>query len=156
MPGGWAWIPAAGDRIVITVEGARREVPKPAWSSGLNRLAASPDGRQLAFTGWNVSTQDSLGLSVVATSGGTPTPWVTRFAEGGSVTWLDDRSLLFAVWQTAESVTLLEVAGPGPAKDLGTIPHPVRDLSMSRDLGQATAGWRDYRGDAWLYRVDRP
>lgn len=29
-------------------------------------------------------------------------------------------------------------------------------LSLSKDLPRATIMWREYRGDAWMYRVMKP
>jgi hypothetical protein len=38
---------------------------------------------------------------------------------------------------------------------LGTVPRPLFSASSSTDLKRATAVERDYRADAWLYKVVR-
>ena len=156
LPAGWAWIPSSRDRIVVEQDGRRTEIPKPAWFSNLNGVNASPDGRRLAYVGWNTSTEDSLRVDVVPVEGGTATPWTTSFAERGGADWLADGSLLFRVWTGQETVALLRLPGPGQVEHLGTVPHAAGNISVSRDLKRATLGWNEYHGDAWLYRVVRP
>jgi hypothetical protein len=155
LPDGWAWIPGSRDRIIVERSGTRSEIPKPKWFSGLNRVSASRDGRQLLFVGWG-QTEDSLGVYVVPTDGGTPTPWFTAFAEQGGANWLADGSIGFAVWTGQETMALLQLTAPGQARRLGTIPHAVTQFNASADLKRASFMWREYRGDAWLYKVVRP
>jgi len=156
LPDGWAWIPRDRDRIIIEQGGKRHEIAKPAWFVGLTGLEASKDGTRLLYTGWNTGTSDTLGVGVVPTGGGTPTSLTTRFAESGYAQWLDDGSILFVVWSGEETVGLWRVGGPGEVASLGDVPHPAGAVSVSTDLARATIGWRDYRGDAWLYRVVKP
>jgi hypothetical protein len=156
LPNGWAWIPKGGNSVVVMRDGQRREIPKPAWSQGMFGIDASPDGSRLLFLGWGTSTSDSLRVEVVPVDGGTAVPWVTTFAESGSAEWLADGSILFKVWTAVDAVDLLKVRGPGQVERLGTVPHPAGTVSVSADLQRATMGWRDYRGDAWLYRVVKP
>ena len=153
---GWAWVSEIGDRIVIERGGKRHEIPKPGWAANFTNFDVSPDGSRLVYTAWNASTEDTLRVETVPLEGGTPVPWGESFAETGGARWLADGSVMFAVWLTSDAVTLRRFEAPGQARTLGTIPHVARMISYSDDLKRATLGWRDYRGDAWLYRVVKP
>jgi hypothetical protein len=156
LPNGWAWIPSTRDRIFVERNGRRTEISMPAYFSVLTGLDASPDGRQLLYTGWNASTEDSIRAEVVPVEGGSATPWVTSFAERGGAEWLDNGSVLFRAWTGQETVTLLRASGPGRVERLGSVPHATGSLSVTRDLKRATLGWTEYHGDAYLYRVVKP
>jgi tRNA A-37 threonylcarbamoyl transferase component Bud32 len=153
---GWAWIPKRRDRIIIDQGGKRHEIAKPGWFEGLNEIEASADGSRLLFTGWSVSTNDTLRVDVVPTAGGASVPWSRAFAETGTATWLDDGSIAFTVWPSSDAATVRKLTGPGQEQVLGGIGHVARSVSLSRDLKRATVMWRDYRGDAWMYRVVKP
>ncbi|HJR34228.1 MAG TPA: hypothetical protein VJ817_04720, partial [Gemmatimonadales bacterium] len=156
LPAGWAWIPRTQDRIVVASGADRREIPKPAWFSALHQLGVSPDGTRLLVLGWNAATEDSIGVEVIPVAGGPSTPWYRSFAEGAFGDWLGDGSILVSVWSGEQSVSLFRVRGPSQVEPLGGIPHAVNRLTVSSDLKRATLAWRDYRGDAWLYRVVAP
>jgi hypothetical protein len=152
---GWAWIPASRDRIVIERGGNRTEIPRPNWFAQLNSVTPSPDGRQLVFSGWG-PTQDSIRVEVVSVEGGAPTPWYTVFSEGSAERMLADGSIAIMNSTGPETAELIQVTAPGQAKRLGTIPHAITRMSVSNDLKRMSMMWRDYRGDAWLYKVVRP
>ena len=156
LPNGWAWIPSTGDRVIIDQGGQRREIPKAAWYAGLISLGASPDGTRLLTVGWNASTGDTLRLDVMPVAGGPPVEWSRRFAESGNATWLADGSVAFTVWSSSDAATMYQVAGPGQEKSIGSFAHVSNTASVSRDLKRATVMWREYRGDAWMYRVVKP
>jgi serine/threonine protein kinase len=156
LPDGWAWIPKDRDRIIVVQQGQRHEIAKPAWFGVLTDVDASGDGRRLIYAGWSAATSDSVRIDVVPTAGGAPTPWATTFAESAFAQWQDDGSILFVVWGQEETVSLSRVTGPGRVEALGTVPHAAGRISASADLARATIGWRDYHGDAWLYRVVKP
>jgi hypothetical protein len=40
-------------------------------------------------------------------------------------------------------------------KSLGPIQHDVTRVWLSDDLKRMSMTWREYRGDAWLYKVVR-
>jgi tRNA A-37 threonylcarbamoyl transferase component Bud32 len=156
LPDGWAWISRGRDRVIVDQGGKRHEIAKPAWYEVLARVEATPDGARLLLTGWGVATSDTLGLSVVPTAGGTPVQWSRAFAETGSASWLADGSVAFLVWSGTDAVAVHQVTGPGQEKPVSTIRHLATTMSVSRDLKRATIMWRDYRGDAWMYRVVKP
>jgi hypothetical protein len=60
------------------------------------------------------------------------------------------------VWSGPESVTLHKLTGASQDRKLGAVAHVASTMSLSTDLKRATIGWRDYRGDAWMYRVVKP
>jgi hypothetical protein len=156
LPTGWAWIPRTGDRVIIQEGGKRREIPKSPWHSALNGVAASPDGSRLMYYGWGAATEDTVRFDVMPAAGGTATPWFVSFGESGTANWLDDGSLLVMIWSAEESVSFFRVRGPGQVEPLGRVPHAAGRLTVSSNLERATLGWREYHGDAWLYRVVTP
>jgi tRNA A-37 threonylcarbamoyl transferase component Bud32 len=156
LPNGWAWIPNGRDRIVVEQDGKRHEVAKPAWYSSINQIDASPDGTRLLMVGWSASTGDSLRLDVVPAAGGAPVEWARTFAEDGAATWLADGTIAFTVWSSLDAATLRQLTGPGQMKSLGALGHVANAISVSEDLARATIMWREYRGDAWMYRVVKP
>ena len=93
---------------------------------------------------------------VVPVAGGTPQRWAQSFAEQGGFWWLTDGSILLAAWLGQQSVSLFKVKAAGQVESLGAVPHVASFTSFSADLRRATLQWRDYRGDAWLYRVVAP
>ncbi len=156
VAGGWAWIPSSRDRIVVERDGKRSEVAVPSWFGDVFGLDADRSGTRVVATGWNTGTNDSVGVAVVPLDGGTPAMWSTAYGEGGGGQFLDDGSVLFHVRPTQESVTLIQLRGPGQARRLGTLPRPVAGLSVSDDLKRALVVERSYRGDAWMSRIVRP
>jgi hypothetical protein len=156
VAGGWAWIPATRDRIVVEREGKRVETAMPRWFGELNDLSSDRSRQRLAMTGWNTGTYDSLGVAVVPVDGGTPVMWATSYAEGGGAQFLADGSLLVQVRPTQESMSLTQFRGPGDPKRLGVIPRPVAGVSISDDLKRALIVERTYHGDAWMSRIVRP
>ena len=153
---GWAWIPKRRDRVIVEQSGKRHEIAKSAWFEALNDVDASPDGTRLLLTGWGASTSDTARVDVVPTAGGTPVPWARSFAESAYAMWLDDGAMAFMVWSSSDAVSVRKVTGPGQEQHLGTVGHVATTLSVSRDLKRAAIMWRDYRGDAWMYRVVKP
>jgi hypothetical protein len=156
LPDGWAWIKAGGTGILVERNGKRTEIAKPAWFSNLVSIDASRDGSRLLYTGWNAATEDTLRMEAVPTTGGPATVLASSFAERGFGRFLEDGSALFTVWVEAEAAALLRVREAGKIEALGTVPHSSSGITVSDDLQRATVGWRDYQGDAWLYRVVKP
>ena len=156
LPNGWAWIPAARDRIMVDQAGKRHEILKPSWYGALNQIDISPDGSRLLMIGWSASTGDSLRVDVVPVVGGPTTEWSRSFAEDGSATWLANGTIAFTVWSSTDAATLRQLTGPGQAKPIGALAHVANGVSLSKDLNRATIMWREYRGDAWMYRVVKP
>ncbi|MDF2770514.1 MAG: protein kinase [Geminicoccaceae bacterium] len=152
LPDGWAWVPASRDRIVVEQNGRRHEIAKPAWYAGVFHVDAAPDGSRLLMVGWAPSG-DTLGLDVVPTAGGSPVAWSRSFGENATAVWLADRSVAFVVWSSVDAAAVRKVTGPGQEELLGPIAHVANGISLSRDLQRATVMWRDYRGDAMMYRV---
>ncbi|MGK2935090.1 MAG: hypothetical protein ACSLFE_07575, partial [Gemmatimonadaceae bacterium] len=149
--GGWAWIPD-GTGIRVYQDGQTRFFPKPPWYEMITGMSVSASGR-LLFRGWSASTSDTMGVAEMSTRDGTVTPWYSRFVDDGRVSSLADGTGLFHAYETAETVTLIRLAGPGASRRLGTIPRPIRSVSVSEDLQRAVIVTRDYFGDVWLHRV---
>ena len=156
VPNGWAWIPAARDRIIVDQGGKRHEIAKPAWYGTVNQIDASPDGGRLLMRGWSATTGDTMRVDVVSVSGGSTTEWSRKFAEEGTATWLADGTIAFTVWTSTDAAVLHQLRGPGQSTSLGTLSHVSNTISLSKDLKRATIMWREYRGDAWMYRVVKP
>jgi hypothetical protein len=141
---------------VVEQAGKRHEMRKPAWYGALNQIATSPDGARLVTIGWSASTGDTLGVDVMPVAGGPSVPWSRSFAEDGSVTWLADGSIAFTVWSSSDAAAVRRLTGPGQETPIGSLAHVSNAISLSKDLGRATIMWREYRGDAWMYRVVKP
>ena len=155
LPDGWAWIPAGGLEVIVRAGGRTREIAKPDWFNQLTNVSASPDGKRLAYTGWDAATYDSLRVDVVPVDGGAPERWAAHFGESGHGRFTSDGSVLFPVFGTQESVTLYRLTGPGREARIGTVPRPVTNFLSSRDPRLAAVLVRDYHGDAWMSRVVR-
>ena len=155
VPGGWAWIPAAADRIVVRQDGHTREFAKPAWYGFIYEVAADPARHRLFYTGSDATTGDTLGLGVVSLGDGSTTQWASMFAEAAFVTPLADGSAFLMVAPSEESLAYFKLSGPGQPQRLGVSSRPLRAVSVSTDLKRATALERDYRADAWISKVVR-
>jgi serine/threonine-protein kinase len=152
---GWAWIPAAGDRIVVEQGGRRHEIPKPAWFATLFNINADAAGDRLAFTGWNLATFDTLGVDVVGTDGRGDTPWARIFAENGAGRFNADGTLDLIVFATQDAASVYRVASPGKLERLGTVPRPVIEARLSSDLRRIAVVTREYNADAWMAKVEK-
>jgi hypothetical protein len=156
LPNGWAWIPGARDRVIIEENGKRREIPKSDYYAALIHLDVSADNSRLLTLGWNAATSDTLRLDVVPLAGGQPVEWSRHFAEDGLASWLADGSIAYTVWSSTDAATMYQTLGPSREKPIGPLGHVSNIVSVSDDLARATIMWREYRGDAWMYRVVRP
>ncbi len=149
--GGWAWLTGNGS-IQARVGGRTVALPRPAWYEVIIGMSTSPAGR-IAYRGWNAGTTDTMGVSAVSPPDTASASWYSQFTDDGRVLSLDDGTILFLAWETAENVTLVHLSAPGTARRLGTIPRPVVSVGVSSDLKRASVTTRDYFGDAWMMRV---
>jgi hypothetical protein len=154
LPDGWAWIPAASDRIIVKRAGKTREYAKPPWYGFLFGIAADPDRNRLFIIGNDLTTGDSLGLGVLSLADGSTTMWTTMFAETARVSPLADGGAFLQVARTQESLTFFKLTGPNQLQSLGDSPRPIRQVSISRDMTKATVQEREYRADAWMSKVN--
>ncbi len=155
VPQGWAWVPAARDRVVVEQGGTRRESPKPAWFSFFYDLDVDRTGTRLLAVGWNAGSLDTLGIAVAPVAGGEWTLWRKDFAEDGTARFLDDGAIVFYRRPTQETVALEHLPEPGVAHQVGTIPRVVADLSVSGNLGRVAIVERTPHGDAWMSHIAR-
>jgi tRNA A-37 threonylcarbamoyl transferase component Bud32 len=156
--GGWAWVPEDGQRFRIQRPGetAPRTIVAPPWYRSVDKIRVTPDGRGLAYIGWNAATHDSARVSVMSLAEGATTPWATAFGDNAWFDLLPDHSILFYVLETQENLTLYRLRAPGSMERLGTVPRPIAYFTVSSDLRRAAVTVRDYHGDAWISRVVRP
>ncbi|MGH7627378.1 MAG: protein kinase domain-containing protein, partial [Gemmatimonadaceae bacterium] len=150
---GWAWIPAAGDRVVVRQGDHTRVFPKPLWLWSLGQMLADRRGHRISYLGWGSSHEDGLNIGVISLDDGSDTPWAAVLAENGGTAFLPDGSMLLEVFETEQTVTLYRLRGPGRMERLGTIPRPVSDVSVAADLDHAVVTVRDYHADAWMTRI---
>jgi hypothetical protein len=148
---GWAWVDANGS-IRGWVGGRIVSFPRPAWYEAITGMSTSPTGR-ITYRGWNAGTTDTMGVSTISPPDTTSTQWYSQFTDDGRVLALDDGTILFLAWETAENVALVHLLAPGNARRLGAIPRPVVSLAVSSDLRRASVTTRDYFGDVWMMRV---
>jgi len=156
LPDGSVWIPKTRDRVIVERGGKRQEMKASPWFAAIIQADVSADGSRIAVLGWNKGSNDSLRVEVVPLSGGAFQPWSQSFAEQGQIMWLNDGSLAFTVWSGTDAATIYKLTGPSAQTTVGAIPHVANTLTLSRDLKRATLGWREHKGDAWMYKVVRP
>ena len=156
LPDGWAWVPSSADKVIVDRGGKKIEIPRPAWFGELTDLDVDPAGTRLVLVGWNAGTFDSLGVAVVPVDGGTPVFWAAAAAERGSARFLGDGSVLFAPWDTPESIVFYRLSGSGKEERLGKVPRSVAGITVSDDLKRAVVIESDYHGDAYMSRIVRP
>ena len=155
VDGGWAWIPARRDRVIVQQGGKRRELPMPSWYIAINGLVTDPAAGRVFVNGFNRATGDSLGIAAINLATGAYTQWMSVFGEDGVIQLVDGGDLFLALHRTQESLDLYRLSGPGKSQLLGSPPRPLVGVSVSRDLKRATAFDRDYHADAWMYSVVR-
>ena len=63
---------------------------------------------------------------------------------------------MISAWSSTDAAVVRQVTGPGQEKPIGALGHVSNVISLSKDLTRATIMWREYRGDAWMYRVVKP
>lgn len=155
--GGWAWIPSTGRSIRVQrpTEPAPRTFAIPEWFASAYMMVTAPDGRSVAFAGFNAA-QDSIGLGVLSLSTGTFTLWQAVVGVGMDIRWLVDGSILLRLHEGQETITLLRLRGPGRKERIGTLPRGVVYLNVSNDLRRAAVVTRDTHGDAWISTVVKP
>ena len=155
VAGGWAWIPATRDRVIVQQGGKRREIPAPSWYLGINGLVADSAAGRIFVNGFNRATGDSLGVAAINLADGAITQWISVFGEDGVIQLLDGGEVFLALHRTQESLDLYRLSGPGKSQLLGSPPRSLVGVSVSSDLKRATAFDRDYHADAWMYNVVR-
>ena len=153
LSNGWAWIPAAGDRIIVRRDGKTREYPRPPWYAILYGVFADASGHRLFYDGSDKATADSLGVGVLSLDDGAETQWASMVAELGRITPLTDGSLFVQLSRTQGSLSFFKLTGPSQLQSLGDSPRPLRMISVSADMTRAAALERDYRADAWMNKV---
>ena len=153
LANGWAWIPPARDRIVVSEAGRRREFPIPPWYAGVYQLDADRAQHRVFYVGFGRATNDSVSAGVLTLDDGKQTIWATHFAETARIAAITAHQALFSVATTQDSWSLFALDGPGRETPLGTIGRPIWWLSVSADLARATIMVLDYRADAWLNKV---
>jgi len=117
------------------------------------QIASSRDGRTLAFSGWNAPAMDSVGIGFLSLDDGRFSQVATFSGEGGSALWLTDGRLLIVRIDTPESATFLTLAPGGKLETVGSVPRPLSNFSISRDMRRFVAISQDRTGDAWVSTV---
>jgi tRNA A-37 threonylcarbamoyl transferase component Bud32 len=149
--GGWIWLPLGGEELKIHSDGRTRTFRIPSAYEVVVALSASPQGVMLL--GWNAGSADTMRVSELSLQDGSATVWFSAFTDGGNIQALDDGSVIFHMYETEASATILHITGPGSVRELGSIPRPITGLNVSDDLRRAMVGTRDYFGDVFLSRV---
>ncbi len=112
-----------------------------------------------AIFGWTEPLSRSpLGVSVMSTQDGRVTPWWTMFCcdDPSRASWLPDGSLLVAVWDTPQTVSLYRLHGPNAIERLGTVPRALNEITVSNDLKRAALVTTDVRTQLTIRSVLRP
>jgi hypothetical protein len=126
----------------------------PVWYDQLGPMTASPDGKKVILVGRG-AFGDSVRVSAMSLADGVVTPLTTIF--GGAV-WpelLTDGSVMLAVWETGDWVSIQHLRSSGQTDWITNIPRPVWAFSVSANMRRAAISVRDYRADAVLSQVVR-
>jgi hypothetical protein len=152
---GWVWITpdTRAIRYRRTPTSPVESVPLPAWFRRATTLTTSRDGKNIAFVGWSVSLEDSIGIGVYSVADKKASQVWATFGEEAFVSWLDDGDLLVRLGDTPESSSFYRVTTTGKVTRLGSIPRPVQNVSVSRDLKVAAITTKDRKGDAWMSKI---
>jgi hypothetical protein len=151
---GWAWIPAAADRIVVRQGGHSREFAMPKSYTYLNQLVLDPSGQRLFYLGGN-NVVDSAGGGALALGDGSMTQWGWASGEPAHVTALNDGAVLLEASEAQNFLTFFRLAGPGQMQRVGATARPVLVFAVSSDMKRGSVMQRDYHADAWLHKVIR-
>jgi hypothetical protein len=153
IPGGWAYVPVTLASLELQTGAKHRTIALPAWfGQFISVIADSAHGR-VFVTGWNRSTNDTIGVATVDVSTGVVTKWGATFAENGLISLLDGGGVLLMAHPTEDRIELFKLTGPGAMQSLGSPALPLYMASLSGDLKRATAVERTYNADAWMYTV---
>ncbi len=150
---GWSWISASGDSVVVRQGNRTRTFAKPPGLLAFGQILSDRGGHFISFLGWASVGTASLEVGMISLDDDTMTRWSSVFAENGGTAFLSDGSVLFVVFETAQTVTLFRLRGPGQMERLGTIPLSVTDISIAGDLKHAVVTVRAYHADAWMSRI---
>ena len=153
VPNGWAWIPITRTALDIEQSGKRRTLKFPAWYFNVYMLAADSARGRLFVAGYNASTGDTLGVSALNLADDTFTPWVSGFAEDGTIAVLDNGDLFLGLHRTENAYVLYRATAPGKMQRIGEPPLPLYSVNVSGDLKRGIAVQRSYNADAWMYNV---
>jgi hypothetical protein len=84
---GWAWIPSSQRNLVARMPGdsAPRAVPVPPWFISIFQITSAGDNRHIAVLGWDVVTNDTLGVYVIDVADGSALRWGAAFGEDGVI-----------------------------------------------------------------------
>ena len=153
---GWAWIPASTDRVIVLQHGQRKEYRAPAWYGGVIQVAADRARHRVLYFGYNAATSDSVRVSAVSLADGSQHSWPAAFAERASLSASSTHAGAFAVSGKQDWWSLYALDDPDRMVPVGTFPRPLTGVNPSTDGIHTTVRSREYRADAWMYKVDRP
>ena len=124
----------------------------PDWVNEIWSVSLSPDMRSLAVLAMERQT-DSIVLASMDIENGRFTKLATVGADWlGQVSWLDDGSIMFSVYETENAAALFRTTPGGPTQRLGAF--PLRDLvfSVSRDGKHMVASSYSFKSDVFMIR----
>ncbi|MFN2636974.1 MAG: protein kinase [Gemmatimonadaceae bacterium] len=150
---GWAWATEGAIRVYTRRQGLRK-FAVPDWYEQVGAMTASRDGKQVVFVGRGANG-DSVRVSAMSLTDGVVTSLKTIF---GGYVWpesLADGSVMLAVWETGDWVSIYHLRKSGKTDWVTSIPRPVWTFSVSADMRRAAISARDYRADALMSQVVR-
>lgn len=147
---------AAPDGRSISVFGRRGIVDAvwnvPRWISSITALSASPDGVSLGVLGWDRAIDSAIVAHVNLRTGA----FTHRAAVGaeivGSLTWLDDQTLMFDIQETRGAHGLYIVPAKGGVKRLMTLPHAPAEYSVASSGRRFLAITESDKRDVFMIR----
>ena len=155
-PDKWVWIP---HRRALHMRGVgdreTRVFPKPAEDGVVWWVASTPDGSQILTQGWSVG-RDSILVHALSVADGRILNRAAFWGEWAISWFLQDGTILVAIWDGSNPV-LYRLRAQGRVERIGVIPIPVgARITPSLDGSRLGITTREFQGDIWLARLDRP
>ena len=148
---GWAWVEKEPTRIIIRRGGRDQTIAVPAGIGAARFLVASPSGEQLLLAG---KTKGGHQLAVARIDAAEVTSWSEVQGFLHSATFTGDGQVAVVRRIETGPLELLRWSTPGEAQGKEVISKVAVGLvTISQDLRRVAFPSREYRGDAWMYRV---
>ena len=124
----------------------------PDWIGSIWAISLSPDAKSLA-----VLAIDPPGNTIVVATVDMENGRFTRLANVGAewlgqVSWLEDGSIMFDVYETEGAAVLFRITPGGPTQRLGTFPLRDLEFSVSKDGKYMMASSYDFKTDVFMIR----
>jgi hypothetical protein len=153
LPNGWAWIPIARDRVIVSENGRRREFKPSTWFGNVFQVVADRERHRVMYVGTGRTASDSGAVVMISLDDGRQTMLGAARGEDARLFAVKGHDALFAVAETESAWSLYALDGATGKSLVGKAGRSAFDISVSEDMSRAALMTMDYRADAWLSKV---